>query len=208
LADYPPYMNAYGNVTKIMNKIKDAKTPDRFSQDFLGTVLGFSGGSATPFIPLAKRIGLVNADGTPSDVYSRFRNPAQSEQAVAEMIRKGYAELYKRNEYAHALDKAGLQGLIMEVTGLDKSSPTLKAIANTFEALRAFANFELSAPPPTDADERATEPSVAATGTSTPPTSTTGRGTGTLGQLRSPTTSTSTCRTRLTSRCSTRSSSR
>jgi hypothetical protein len=45
-------MNAYGNVTKIMNKIKEAKTPDRVSQDFLGTVLGFSGGSATPFIPL------------------------------------------------------------------------------------------------------------------------------------------------------------
>lgn len=184
MADYPPYMNAYGNVTKIMNKIKEAKTPDRFSQDFLGTVLGFSGGSATPFIPLAKRIGLVNADGTPSDLYSRFRNPAQSEQAVSEMIRKGYAELYKRNEYAHALDKAGLQGLIMEVTGLDKSSPTLKAIANTFEALRAFANFELSAAPSTDTEERAAESNGAATGTSTSPASTTVPAAGTFGQLR------------------------
>jgi hypothetical protein len=147
VADYPPYMNAYGNVTKILNKVKDAKTPDRFSQDYLETVLGFRGGGARPFIPLAKRIGLLNADGTPSDLYSRFRNPAQSEQAMAEMIRKGYPELYRRNEYAHALDKVGLQGLVMEVTGLDRSSETLKAIANTFEALRTFANFELTAPP-------------------------------------------------------------
>lgn len=150
MADYPPYMNAYGNVTKILNKIKEAKTPDRFSQDYLDTVLGFSGGGARPFISLAKRIGLLGADGTPSELYNRFRNPAQSEQAMAEMIRKGYPELYKRNEFAHALDKAGLQGLIMEVTGLDKSSDTLKAVVNTFDALKSFANFELTSPPPSD----------------------------------------------------------
>lgn len=150
MADYPPYMNAYGNVTKILKKIKDAKTPDRFSHDYLETVLGFSGGSSRPFISLAKRIGLLNADGTPSDFYNRFRNPAQSEQAMAEMIRKGYPELYRRNEYAHALDKSALRGLIMEVTGLDNSSPTLNAIANTFEALKGFANFELTTPPPSE----------------------------------------------------------
>lgn len=147
MADYPPYMNAYGNLTKILNKVKDAKTPDRFSQDYLETVLGFSGGSSRPFIGLAKRIGLLNADGTPTEAYNRFRNPGQSEQAMAEMIRQGYPELYKRNEYAHALDKQKLEGLIMEVTGLDKSSSTLHAIANTFEALKAFANFELTSTP-------------------------------------------------------------
>ena len=86
MADYPPYMHAYGNVTKILNKIKEAKTPDRFSHDYLGTVLGFSGGGARPFIPLAKRIGLLNADGTPTTLYNQFRNPAQSEQAMAAMV--------------------------------------------------------------------------------------------------------------------------
>lgn len=152
MPDYPPYMNAYGNVTKILNKIKEAKTPERFSQDYLDTVLGFSGGGAKPFIPLAKRIGLLNADGSPSELYSRFRNPAQSEAAMAEMLRKGYPEFYKRNEYAHALDKVGLQGLAMEATGLDKSSDTLKAIVNTFEALNGFANFELLGTVPVEDD--------------------------------------------------------
>jgi hypothetical protein len=143
MADYPPYMNAYGNVTKILDKIKDAKTPERFSQDYLETVLGFSGGSARPFISLAKRIGLLASDGTPTELYRQFRNPAQSEQAMAQAIRHGYPELYRRNEFAHALDKAGLEGLVMEATGLDKSSATLRAIVNTFEALKDFANFEL-----------------------------------------------------------------
>jgi hypothetical protein len=136
-------MNAYGNVTKILNKIKEAKTPDRFSQDYLETVLGFSGGSARPFVSLAKRIGFLNSDGTPTDIYRRFRNPAEAEQAMAEAIRIGYPELYKRNEYAHLLDKPKLEGLVMETTGLDKGATTLKAIVATFDALKTFANFEL-----------------------------------------------------------------
>ncbi|MEZ5244107.1 MAG: DUF5343 domain-containing protein [Acidimicrobiales bacterium] len=147
MADYPPYMNAYGNVTKILNKIKEAKTPDRFSQDYLETVLGFSGGGARPFISLAKRIGLLGTDGSPTAYYGQFRNPAQSEQAMAAMIRKGYPELYKRNEYAHALDESGLTGLVVEVTGLEDGS-TLRAIVKTFLALKEFANFELDPTPP------------------------------------------------------------
>jgi hypothetical protein len=147
MADYPPYMNAYGNVTKILNKIKEARTPERFTQDYLETVLGFSGGSARPFISLAKRIGLLAGDGTPTDLYNRFRNPAQSEQAMADAIRFGYSELYRRNEFVHSMDKPKLEGLIMEITGLDSSAQTLKAIANTFEALKGFANFELTGTP-------------------------------------------------------------
>jgi hypothetical protein len=139
-------------VSKILNKIKEARTPDRFSQDYLETVLGFSGGGARPFIPLAKRIGLVGSDGTPTDLYHRFRNPAQSEQAMNDAVRIGYDELFKRNQYAYALDRAGLEGLVVEITGLEKSSGTLKAIINTFEALRSFANFELSPDTPEKPD--------------------------------------------------------
>lgn len=143
MADYPPFMNAYGNVTKILNKIKEAKTPERFSQDYLDTVLGFSGGGARPFIALAKRIGFLNTDGTPTNMYNQFRNPAQSEQAMATMVRRGYSELYRRNEYTHALDESELTGLVVEVTGLEESSTTLRAIVKTFLALISFANFEL-----------------------------------------------------------------
>lgn len=152
MADYPPFMNAYGNVTKILNKIKEAKTPDRFSLDYLDTVLGFSGGGARPFIALAKRIGLLNTDGTPTTLYNQFRNPAQSEQAMATMVRRGYPELYKRNEYAHALDESGLAGLVVEVTGLEENSRTLRAIVKTFLNLTSYANFELEAATQIDDD--------------------------------------------------------
>jgi hypothetical protein len=161
MADFPPFMNAYGNVAKILDKIKEAQTPERFSQDFLATVLGVSGGGAKPFIPLAKRLGLLSSDGAPTELYRQFRNPSQSQQAMARALKNGYPQLYSRNEFAHALDKKALQGLVMEATGLDKNSKTLTAIVNTFEALKSFANFEMGEPesgtPPED-DERPAPP--------------------------------------------------
>ena len=105
MADYPPFMNAYGNIVKILAKIKEAQTPERFTGDFLGTKLGFTGGSASPFIPFAKRLGLLAPDGTPTDLYKRFRNPQQSKAAIAQAIKNGYPTLYERNEFVHALDQ-------------------------------------------------------------------------------------------------------
>src|SRR5438105_4487639 len=128
MADLPPYMQAYGNIPRILNKIREAQTPDRFTGDFLETVLGVSGGSARPFIGFAKRIGLLHQDGSPTELYQRFRNPASSDVAMAEAIKKGYDELYKKNEYAHKLSADKLEGLIMELTGLAKDTSSLRAI--------------------------------------------------------------------------------
>lgn len=146
MAEYPPFMNAYGLIPKILNKIKEAKTPARFTVDFLGTNLGFSSGSARAFIPYAKRLGLLSSDGTPSEIYNSFRNPDHSKGAMARSIKTGYNELYERNEYAHKLDRSGLEGLIVQVTGLDKGAATLRSIANSFEALKPFADFDGSEP--------------------------------------------------------------
>ena len=41
------------------------------------------------------------------------------------MVRRGYRELYKRNEYVHALNEGKLAGLVVEVTGLEEGSTTL-----------------------------------------------------------------------------------
>jgi hypothetical protein len=142
MPDYPPFMNAYGLIPKILQKIKDAKTPSRFTQDFLGTNLGFPSGSAKVFIPFAKRLNLLSSDGAPTDIYNEFRNPDRSKSAIAKAMKIGYAILYDRNEYAHKLDRKGLEGLIIQATGLDQGAPTLRAIVGSFEALKPLADFE------------------------------------------------------------------
>lgn len=143
-AEYPPFMNGYGTTAKILAKIKEAQTPDRFTQDFLSTKLGFPGGTARPFIPLAKRLGFLESDGKPSDLYKAFRNHAHSKVAMASAIRKGYSQLYERNEYAHDLDKKKLEGLVVEITGLEAGHATTRAIVGTFETLKSFADFNKS----------------------------------------------------------------
>lgn len=140
-AEYPPFMNGYGTTAKILAKIKEAQTPDRFTQDFLSTKLGFSGGTPKAFIPLAKRIGFLESDGKPTELYKAFRNPSNSKAAMATAIRKGYAQLYERNEYVHDLDRKKLAGLVVELTGLEDGHATVRAIVGTFETLKALADF-------------------------------------------------------------------
>jgi hypothetical protein len=143
---YPPYMNATGLVGKILDKVKVAATPDRFTQDYLATELGFSGGSAKAFIPLAKKLGLLASDGSPTDLYKQFRNTnkAISKAAMAEAIKKGYSDLYSRNEYVHSLNKSDLEGLIVEMTGSEKGNKTVQAVIGTFESLKSYADFKVS----------------------------------------------------------------
>ncbi|MFN2623743.1 MAG: DUF5343 domain-containing protein, partial [Chthoniobacterales bacterium] len=91
----PPYLVAPGSIRKCLEQIKKASTPDRVTQDFIQTKLGIKGGTGAALIPFLKKIGFVNSDGTPSDLYKRFRNPSESGPAVAAAIKHGYRSLYE-----------------------------------------------------------------------------------------------------------------
>lgn len=138
----PPYMTTPGTITKVLEKIKTASQPDRFTQDYLKDVLGFSGGNPKSFIPYAKRIGLLSSNGEPTELYSQFRNPRTSGAAIAQAVKIGYHDLFMSNEAAHKLNRQELTGLVMQVTGLGKDSSTLKQIVASFDALVKFANFD------------------------------------------------------------------
>ncbi len=136
-----PYMNAYGLIERILGKVKEASTPEKFTQDFLATRLGFPGGSARAAIPLLKRIGLISTDGTPTELYRQFRG-GSARTSMAAALRKAFGPLFERNEYAHSVDSQRLRSLIVEATGLEADSSTARAIAGTFEAFKPFADFE------------------------------------------------------------------
>ncbi|MDI3315990.1 MAG: DUF5343 domain-containing protein [Mycobacterium sp.] len=137
-----PYMNAYGNITRALEKIKTATTPQRFTQDFLETKIGLSGGSARPVIPYLKRTGFLNSDGTPTDIYVRFRNASKAGRAAAEALKKGYQDLYDIHEFVHDLDDKKLRDTILQATGWESDSGMVKAAVGSFKALRAFATFD------------------------------------------------------------------
>lgn len=137
-----PYVNAYGTITRVLEKVKSAATPSRFTQDFLATKLGFPGGSPKPVIPFLKRVGFLGTDGVPTDLYKRFRNPSESRGAAAEALRTGYARLYEMNEYAHELDDEKLSGLVVQASGLEPDSTMVRSIVGSFKALRDLGSFD------------------------------------------------------------------
>lgn len=137
-----PYMALPGAIPKILDKIKNAITPENFNSDFLATKLGFKGGNARTFISWAKKIGFLNSDGTPTSLYKSFRNPVSSKISLAEGLKKGYAELYSRNEYCHDLDKKDFKGLVMEATGEAHDSRVVELIVASFFQAKTLADFE------------------------------------------------------------------
>jgi len=142
LAENLPYSTSVGTLEKMLEKIKAASTPDRFTQDFVGTKLAMKGGTARACIPLLKKMGLVGSDGSPKDLYKEYRNQAKSRIALGKAFRTLYARLYEMNEYVHDANDQDVLGLIVECTGNEHDSAATKYTLSTFNMLRKHADFE------------------------------------------------------------------
>jgi len=138
-AEYPPFMFGYGVIAAVIEKIQDRDAPDVFSHDYLRYTLGFSRESDRAFIALAKRMGLLTAEGKPTELYHDLRKPKQAHAALAKAMHQGYAMLYARNAKVDGLDRKDLAALIAELTTLEPGHTTARAIVGTFLALRDLA---------------------------------------------------------------------
>lgn len=134
-------MTSPGNIVKALVGIKAAAVPDRVSQDFVKTILKIPGGSGAQMTTFLKKLGLTSPDGSPNELYRKFRNPASSGAAVATALRIAYAPLYVRNEFMHELNDTDLLGLVVEETGEAHDSNTVKLTTSCIKHLKQFANF-------------------------------------------------------------------
>ncbi len=162
-----PYVTATGTLETMLEKIKAASVPDKFSQDFVATKLAMKGGTARATIPFIKKMGLVNTDGSPTERYREFRNPHKSGQAIAAAMRDVYAPLFEMNEGAYKLDNTKLKGLIVEATGAEAGSAAVQKTVSTFVALKALAKFD-STPKKMEVEPRATHETISQNQTPAP----------------------------------------
>lgn len=160
-----PYMISAGTLPKILNKICTAAVPENFNPDFLGTKLGFPGGNQRAFISWAKKCGLLNSDGTPTQIYKNFRNPDYRGLAMANALKHGYSEVYVRNEYCHELERKPFTKLISEITGSPHDNSTVKAIVSSFFNAKDFADFDTKAETTKEKEKISSKVKVASTPT-------------------------------------------
>lgn len=137
-----PYVTSPGNIDKALDGIQSAAVPERVSQDFVKTILKIPGGSGDQMTTFLKKLGLAGTDGTPTESYRKFRNPASSGGAIAGAIKSAYAPLYVRNEFMHELTDSQLVGLVVEETGEAHDANSVKLIVSCIKHLKAFAAFD------------------------------------------------------------------
>jgi Family of unknown function (DUF5343) len=136
-----PYVTAHGNIERALKGIKAAATPPNVNQDFVKTILKIPGGSGNQMTSYLRKIGFAGADGTPSEIYKKFRNPATEGQAAADALKIGYKPLYVRNEYMHELDDAKLRGLVVEETGEAQDANVVTMIVACIKAIKKYAKY-------------------------------------------------------------------
>lgn len=137
-----PYVMATGRIKPTLEQTIKASVPDRFTQDFLTTKLGIKGGSGKAMLPFLKKIGFVNSDGTPSEIYKDFHVDSTRGRAMAQAIIEGYSLLREMNEYFYDLSDKDLKNLVLRATGAKPDSSTVAAIVSTIKVLKEYAAFD------------------------------------------------------------------
>ncbi len=132
------YTTTPGSLRSVLDQVLKAEVPEKFSKDFIAQVLGIKGGSAAQQISTLKRMGLVAADGTPTERYSRFRSDMDRSTAALEALRSGYQAIFQKNEFAHKLTDTELKDVVAQVTGLKKNDPIVGYITGTFDRIKGY----------------------------------------------------------------------
>ncbi|MGV7030400.1 DUF5343 domain-containing protein [Methylobacterium symbioticum] len=134
------YTTSFGTLKRALDGITVAERPDKFSSDFMATVLKVTGGSAKPIPPILKRMVFLSSDGNPTELYSKFKSENNRSGAALDGLKRGFPEIFRHNDYAHRATKEEIVDLIVQITGLNKKDQIVNATSGTFEAIRSFVN--------------------------------------------------------------------
>ena len=134
-----PYMMSNNKISSILDNIKSAAKPPKFTHEFLKKI-GFSSTNDRAIIPLLKRLGFLTEDGTPTSFYDELRDATQHQFILADRIKVLYQELFQINTNIHSASEIEVKGAISRVTGKDET--TVGRYFNTFKTLVSLARFD------------------------------------------------------------------
>lgn len=132
------YMPTVTNVPRILEKIRSAATPPKFTNEFLKTNLGFGASNDRSVIKVLKSMGFLSSDGTPTGLYNEFRG-VKSGRALAKGLRLGYGALFLSDERIFEKSGTDLLGIVKNTSGAGDA--VAKKIASTFKAFSDKADW-------------------------------------------------------------------
>jgi len=134
------YLISTKNLPAVLDAIKTARAPEKFTLRFLED-LGFKSTNDRLMLPLLKALRFIDDNGTPTQRYFDFLDDSQSARVLADGIRDAYEDLFRLNKRAHALTRADITGKLKSLTEGKKSEKVIDNMARTFLELSKLANF-------------------------------------------------------------------
>lgn len=152
------YLSQVKNLSQILQAIRQAQPPERFTHKFLEG-LDFKSTNDRGIIGVLKALGFIDESGTPKQPYFDYLDDERHKGVLAEGIRRAYADLFKLNNKANEKDAAWVKNKLKMLTQGTKSDAVLAKMTATFIAICKEADFSIPAVAP---KEVKTETSVEA----------------------------------------------
>lgn len=135
------YLTSTRNLAGILDAIKAAQAPKKFTLRFLGS-LEFKSTTDRLIVGVLKSLGFLNADGGLTDRYYRYLDQTQSKIVLAEGIREAYSDLFQVNNNAHSLSQNVVVNKFKTLTQGQYSDGVLVNMGRTFVSLCKLADFK------------------------------------------------------------------
>jgi Family of unknown function (DUF5343) len=134
------YLTSVKNLQGILNAIRSAQAPYKFTRSFLET-LGFKANADRFIIGVLKSLGLLDEGGRPTQRYFEYLDRTQSERLMADAIWDAYADLFKVNIKANEMSKQDVISKLKMLSQGKISEAVLNKMAMTFTALVKHGDF-------------------------------------------------------------------
>lgn len=133
-----PYLMSITNVPAILEKIRTAGTPPKFTHEFLKATLGFGSSNDRGVIKVLRQMGFLSTDGVPTPRYNEYRGD-QPGKAIAIGLREGWPDFFLADEKIYERSNTQIQGIAKSLTGAGDS--VAQKIASTFKAFAEKADW-------------------------------------------------------------------
>jgi hypothetical protein len=137
------YLTSAKNLETILNAIKTAQAPEKFTGKFLES-LEFKSPSDRLIIGVLKSLGFLTDDAKPTQRYFNFLDQTLAAKVLAEGIRDAYKDIFAININAHSFSKEELVNKFKTLSQGQLSESVLDKMALTFTALVKQADFTAS----------------------------------------------------------------
>lgn len=150
------YMTSIKNLPSILEAIKKAQAPQRFTQKFLEG-LGYTSSSDRLIISTLKALGFLNDTGQPTQQYHQYLDETQSKKILGSAIKTAYADLFQINKEAQKMSANEIKNKMKTLSQGQYSESVLQKMAMTFKELSRHADFSVETITAVEEPEEETE---------------------------------------------------